>query len=58
MANQAAYVATQLEGGYGVVGDGIAARAYQDARILTIVEGTSEVQRLLIARSLGVEAFK
>ncbi len=58
MANQAAYSATQLQGGYGVVGDGIAARAYQDARILTIVEGTSEVQRLLIARSLGVEAFK
>jgi alkylation response protein AidB-like acyl-CoA dehydrogenase len=53
-ANEAAAIATQLGGGHGVVGGGIAARAHQDARILTIVEGTSEIQRLLIARSLGL----
>ena len=53
-ANEAAAIATQLGGGHGVVGGGLASRAHQDARILTIVEGTSEVQRLLIARSLGV----
>lgn len=53
-ANEAAAIATQLGGGRGVVGGGIAARAHQDARILTVVEGTSEIQRLLIARSLGL----
>ena len=53
-ANEAAAIATQLGGGAAVVGGGLASRAHQDARILTIVEGTSEIQRLLIARSLGV----
>lgn len=53
-ANRAAYIATQLEGGYGFMDDGAAARHYLDARILTIGEGTSEVQRLLIARGLGL----
>jgi alkylation response protein AidB-like acyl-CoA dehydrogenase len=53
-ANEAAAIATQLGGGQGVVGGGLASRAHQDSRILTIVEGTSEVQRMLIARSLGV----
>jgi len=55
-ANEAAAIATQLGGGAAVVGGGLASRAHQDARILTIVEGTSEVQRLLIARSLGVSS--
>ena len=53
-ANKAAYLATQLEGGYGFMQDTAATRHYQDARILTIGEGTSEVQRLLIARGLGL----
>jgi alkylation response protein AidB-like acyl-CoA dehydrogenase len=53
-ANKAAYIATQLQGGYGFVQETAATRHYQDARILTIGEGTSEVQRLLIARSLGL----
>jgi short/branched chain acyl-CoA dehydrogenase len=53
-ANDSAAIATQLGGGQGVIGGGVAARAYQDARLLTIVEGTSEIQRLLIARSLGL----
>jgi short/branched chain acyl-CoA dehydrogenase len=53
-ANKAAYIATGLQGGYGFMADGAATRHYMDARILTIGEGTSEVQRMLIARGLGL----
>lgn len=53
-ANKAAYIATGLAGGYGFMQDTASTRHYQDARILTIGEGTSEVQRLLIARGLGL----
>jgi alkylation response protein AidB-like acyl-CoA dehydrogenase len=53
-ANRAAYVATQLQGGYGFIEETAATRHHQDARILTIGEGTSEVQRMLIARQLGL----
>jgi alkylation response protein AidB-like acyl-CoA dehydrogenase len=55
VANKAAYVATQLQGGYGFIQETAATRHLQDARILTIGEGTSEVQRMLIARGLGLE---
>ena len=54
-ANKAAHLATQLQGGYGFIEETAATRHHQDARILTIGEGTSEVQRMLIARSLGLE---
>lgn len=54
LANKVAYKATQLHGGYGFMDDSAVARHYRDARILTIGEGTSEVQRMLIARSLGL----
>jgi len=54
-ANQAAYLATQLQGGYGFMQDTASTRHYMDARILTIGEGTSEVQRMLLARGLGLE---
>lgn len=53
-ANKAAYIATQLQGGYGFIEETAATRHYQDARILTIGEGTSEVQKMLIARALGL----
>jgi len=53
LANRIAYDATQLHGGYGFVQESAVVRHYQDARVLTIAEGTSEVQRLLIARYLG-----
>lgn len=53
-ANKAGYIATQLQGGYGFIQETAATRHYQDARILTIGEGTSEVQRMLIARGLGL----
>ena len=54
LANKVAYQATQLHGGYGFMDDSDVTRHYRDARILTIGEGTSEVQRMLIARGLGL----
>jgi alkylation response protein AidB-like acyl-CoA dehydrogenase len=53
-ANKAAYIATELQGGYGFMQDTPSTRHYQDARILTVGEGTSEVQKMLIARGLGL----
>ncbi|MCS7207157.1 MAG: acyl-CoA dehydrogenase family protein [Dehalococcoidia bacterium] len=44
--------AVQLHGGYGYFSPALAERLYRDARVLTIYEGTSEVQRLIIARHL------
>jgi alkylation response protein AidB-like acyl-CoA dehydrogenase len=55
MANEVAYRATQLHGGYGFIDESAVTRHYRDARILTIGEGTSEIQKLLIARSLGLK---
>lgn len=54
LANRAAYQATQLHGGYGFIDESAVTRHYRDARILTIGEGTSEIQKLLIARSFGL----
>lgn len=47
-------VATQVFGGYGFMEEYPVARFYRDAKVLEIGEGTSEVQRLLIARRLGL----
>ena len=46
--------ATQIFGGYGFIDETPVARFYRDAKILEIGEGTSEVQRLVIARQLGL----
>jgi alkylation response protein AidB-like acyl-CoA dehydrogenase len=46
--------ATQIHGGYGFMNEFPVARMWRDAKILEIGEGTSEVQRLLIARDLGL----
>ncbi|MDQ4021045.1 MAG: acyl-CoA dehydrogenase family protein [Actinomycetota bacterium] len=46
--------ATQVFGGYGFMNEYPVARFYRDAKVLEIGEGTSEVQRMLIARHLGV----
>jgi short/branched chain acyl-CoA dehydrogenase len=53
-AVSAARVATQVFGGNGFMEEFPVARFYRDAKILEIGEGTSEVQRLLIARALGL----
>jgi short/branched chain acyl-CoA dehydrogenase len=47
-------IATQVFGGYGFMEEYPVARFYRDAKALEIGEGTSEVQRLLIARALGL----
>ncbi|HTY70877.1 MAG TPA: acyl-CoA dehydrogenase family protein [Actinomycetes bacterium] len=46
--------AVQVHGGYGYTNESAVGRFYRDAKILEIGEGTSEVQRLLIARDLGL----
>lgn len=49
-----ARAAAQVHGGYGFTLDSAVGRFYRDAKILEIGEGTSEVQRMLIARDLGL----
>ncbi len=46
--------ATQIFGGYGFMNETPVGRFYRDAKVLEIGEGTSEVQRMLIARELGL----
>jgi short/branched chain acyl-CoA dehydrogenase len=46
--------ATQIFGGYGYMNEYPVARFYRDAKVLEIGEGTSEVQRMIIARELGL----
>jgi short/branched chain acyl-CoA dehydrogenase len=46
--------ATQVHGGYGFTNESAVGRFYRDAKVLEIGEGTSEVQRMLIARDLGL----
>ncbi len=46
--------ATQVFGGAGFVDSSLVARHYRDAKVLEIGEGTSEIQRLVISRSLGL----
>jgi short-chain 2-methylacyl-CoA dehydrogenase len=46
--------ATQIFGGYGFMDETPVARHYRDAKVLEIGEGTSEVQRLVISRGLGL----
>jgi short-chain 2-methylacyl-CoA dehydrogenase len=53
-AVSATRIATQVFGGYGFMEEYPIARFYRDAKVLEIGEGTSEVQRLLIARRLGL----
>ncbi|NEN07514.1 acyl-CoA dehydrogenase [Diaminobutyricibacter tongyongensis] len=48
--------ATQIFGGYGFMNENPVARHYRDAKILEIGEGTTEVQLMVIARSLGFDA--
>jgi alkylation response protein AidB-like acyl-CoA dehydrogenase len=52
LANRAADKAVQLHGGYGYIDEFPVERYLRDARVQTIYEGTSEIQRLVIAREL------
>jgi short-chain 2-methylacyl-CoA dehydrogenase len=47
--------ATQIFGGYGFMNEFPVGRFYRDAKVLEIGEGTSEVQRMVIARQLGLD---
>jgi butyryl-CoA dehydrogenase len=49
MANKVAYQALQIHGGYGYVQEFPVERYYRDARVFTLYEGTSEIQRKVIA---------
>ena len=49
MANKVAYQALQIHGGYGYIREFSLERYYRDARVFTIYEGTSEIQRRVIA---------
>ena len=54
VAVDAARDAVQIFGGAGYMDESPVSRAYRDAKALEIGEGTSEIQRLIIARSLGL----
>ena len=53
IAVRAAEEAVQIHGGYGYIEEYPVCRFYRDAKILTIGEGTDEVQQMVIARQLG-----
>jgi alkylation response protein AidB-like acyl-CoA dehydrogenase len=54
LSNRVVNAALQLHGGYGYMDEYPISRLYRDQKILEIGEGTNEVQRLVIARQLGV----
>jgi alkylation response protein AidB-like acyl-CoA dehydrogenase len=51
-ANRVAYRTLQIHGGYGYMKEYKIERLYRDARVTTIYEGTSEVQRIVVAREI------
>lgn len=54
LSNRAVNSALQIHGGYGFLEESPVARLYRDQKILEIGEGTNEVQRMVIARHLGL----
>jgi len=54
LSNRAANAALQIHGGYGFMEEYAISRLYRDQKILEIGEGTNEVQRMVIARLLGL----
>jgi alkylation response protein AidB-like acyl-CoA dehydrogenase len=55
MVNRVAYKAVQIHGSMGYSRESDVERMYRDARVLSIYEGTSEIQRMIIARDLLAE---
>jgi len=58
MVNRVVYKAVQVHGSVGYSRETDVERMYRDARVITIYEGTSEVQRIIIARELLETAAK
>jgi len=56
MVNRVAYKAVQIHGSLGYSRESDVERMYRDARVITIYEGTSEIQRMIIARDLLASA--
>jgi alkylation response protein AidB-like acyl-CoA dehydrogenase len=56
MAEKTASDALQIHGGYGYMAEYPVSRYYKDSKVLQIVEGTSEVMRLILSRELGLES--
>jgi len=54
LAVRASEEAVQIHGGYGYIEEYPVCRFYRDAKVLTIGEGTDEIQQMVIARQLGV----
>ena len=54
LSNRVANAALQIHGGYGYMEESSISRLYRDQKILEIGEGTNEVQRMIIARHLGL----
>jgi hypothetical protein len=57
MVSRVAYHALQLHGGYGYCEEYRICGLYRDVRILSIFAGTTEIMKLIIARSLGLKGF-
>lgn len=55
VARDVVYDAVQIHGGYGLMKEYAVERFYRDQRLLEIGEGTSEIQKLVIARQLGLD---
>jgi len=54
VSNRVVNAALELHGGYGYMEETPIARFYRDQKVLEIGEGTNEIQRLVIARGLGL----
>ena len=52
VCNEIAAKTVQIHGGYGFIKDYKVERMYRDARVMTLYEGTSQVQQIVISRSL------
>jgi alkylation response protein AidB-like acyl-CoA dehydrogenase len=52
MVNEITARAIQMHGGYGFTKDYVVERLYRDARVFTIYEGTSEIQRIVISNNI------